>query len=212
MGSERPLGRWTGPLERCGIWQRSCNCSPETKKSQHHQNEHFWEGFTRDSWAHERREREAGENIYSFCVNNIYICEKIDLVVVLMSFIALLLNCHILPLSNLCPSKLFSFVYWKTWKSKAQAVHPPRASVEAFFWHEVQRLLFFSPVESWVCRVIHHNGKSRSPLQCWVSRSAWVRGRRGFGSAVWGKCVCNRHIDCSHAAIFSEVILIDIPL
>lgn len=125
MGSERPLRWWTGPLERCGIWQGSCNCSPETKKSQHHQNEHFWEGFTRELGAHERREREAGENIYSFCVNNIYICEKIDLVVVRMSFIALLLNCHILPRSNLCPLKLFSFVYWKTWKSKAQAVHPP---------------------------------------------------------------------------------------
>lgn len=45
-GMRGALRLWTSSLECCGIWQGSCNCPSETKKSQHHQNEHFWKGFT----------------------------------------------------------------------------------------------------------------------------------------------------------------------
>lgn len=41
---------WTGSFECRGIWQGRCNCPSETKKSQHHKNEHFWKGFT-PKWA-----------------------------------------------------------------------------------------------------------------------------------------------------------------
>lgn len=53
-----------------------------TRKSQHHQNGHFLKGFTTiPNEIHESREglKRAGKEkgIYSFCVNNLYICGEI---------------------------------------------------------------------------------------------------------------------------------------
>lgn len=120
------------------------------------------------------KESKSGKDIYSFCVNNFYICGEITTDVFLRSFGALKSLAPSLPrpfpLTNLfffLPSNLFSFhlcqwLCFEKHESEAKALGSPRASTEALFQHAARCSKappVFSPVESQVFRVIHSNGR-----------------------------------------------------
>lgn len=93
----------------------------------------------RRAWREEGDLRRAGKSIYSFCVNNFYICGKIDsdvsLKVPLGALPPLTTACFSLSASLLGPrSNLFYFQLCieKHERSGAEAGRPPGAGAEAF--------------------------------------------------------------------------------